>query len=91
MNEREAYDWGKDCAINGANKVNCNFKIFSSPELTKAWESGKKENKISKLKGCRVLLAKMNGKSICCGEIMLGKVRYCIRCNLGHDSETEKK
>lgn len=37
-----AFDMGYDCGINGANAVNCDFRIFSAPEFTKAWESGKK-------------------------------------------------
>lgn len=39
----EAYAMGVDCGLHGANLVNCNFKIFSSPENTKAWERGKAE------------------------------------------------
>ncbi len=39
-----AYECGKDCAINGANLNNCNFRIFSSVEMCKEWERGKKEN-----------------------------------------------
>ena len=35
------YEAGKDYAKNGANTVNCNFAIFSSPESTKAWEAGR--------------------------------------------------
>lgn len=38
-----AYEMGKDCAINGANETNCHFSIFSTPENTKAWEKGKRE------------------------------------------------
>jgi len=43
MNEKYAYDMGKDCALNGANTTNCSFAIFSKPEFTKAWERGKNE------------------------------------------------
>ena len=35
-----AYDMGFDCAVNGANEINSNFKIFNTPENTKAWENG---------------------------------------------------
>lgn len=38
-----AYKMGYDCGINGANKTNCHFSIFSSPENTKAWEKGKSD------------------------------------------------
>lgn len=38
-----AYKMGYDCGKNGANKTNCHFAIFSSPENTKEWERGKKE------------------------------------------------
>lgn len=31
---------GRDCRINGANTTNCNFALFSRPELTRAWERG---------------------------------------------------
>lgn len=37
---QEAYDSGVDCAKNGANTKNCNFIIFSSPEMSKAWQEG---------------------------------------------------
>ena len=36
-----AYEMGFDCAINGANEINSNFKIFNTPENTKSWEEGK--------------------------------------------------
>ena len=35
--ERMGYDAGK----NGANEMNSHFAIFSTKELTKAWERGK--------------------------------------------------
>jgi len=44
----EAYNLGYDCGINGPNLTNCNFKIFSTPENTKAWERGKKDGENSK-------------------------------------------
>ena len=37
------YDAGRDCAINGANTDNCNFRWFSSPESTAEWERGKRD------------------------------------------------
>ncbi len=44
-----AYLWGYDCGKFGANKTNCHYTIFSTPENTKEWEQGKadaeKENK----------------------------------------------
>lgn len=33
---------GYDCARNGANETNCDFRLFATPELTAAWERGKK-------------------------------------------------
>ena len=39
-----AYRMGQDCALNGANTTNCNFRIFSKPEYTKAWERGNKKS-----------------------------------------------
>ena len=36
-----AESMGYDCGKNGPNQVNCHFAIFSAPEFTKAWESGK--------------------------------------------------
>ncbi len=38
--EQEAYDLGINRVKEGANEVNCNFTIFSTPEKTKAWEKG---------------------------------------------------
>jgi hypothetical protein len=43
MTTKQAYDFGYDAGLNGANTTNCNFGIFSSPENTKAWERGKAE------------------------------------------------
>lgn len=36
-----AYDLGRDCALHGANTVNCHFTIFASREQTTEWERGK--------------------------------------------------
>ena len=41
MNKELAFDYGVNYAKNGANEVNCNFRIFSKPEFTKAWETGR--------------------------------------------------
>ena len=40
---QNAYEMGKDNAINGSNETNCDFRIFSSPEKTKEWERGRDE------------------------------------------------
>ncbi len=32
---------GYDSVLNGANEINCSYRIFSKPELTRAWEEGK--------------------------------------------------
>ncbi len=37
---KKAYDAGYDAAINGANMTNCDFRIFSTQEKTRAWEKG---------------------------------------------------
>lgn len=39
----EAYQRGYDKGKNGANDYNCSFRIFSTPENTKAWEEGVKD------------------------------------------------
>jgi len=36
-----AFDMGRDYALMGANTTNCHFSIFSSREMTKAWERGR--------------------------------------------------
>lgn len=41
MNEEQAYTFGKDCGLNGANTTNSNFSIFSRPEFTEAWAKGR--------------------------------------------------
>jgi len=38
--EKEAYDFGKDAGINGANTTNSNFRIFTNPKLMDAWQRG---------------------------------------------------
>lgn len=40
---KTAYEAGKDCALNGADTDNCNFKWFATPELLAEWEKGKAE------------------------------------------------
>ena len=46
-NLKKAFEMGYDCGVNGANTTNCHFGLFSSPEMTKAWEEGKnRANKI---------------------------------------------
>ena len=43
MEEKTPYDLGWDCGMNGANDDNCHFSIFSTPENTKQWETGKRD------------------------------------------------
>lgn len=38
----EARAAGYRCAIEGANIDNCHFSLFATPELTRAWEEGKR-------------------------------------------------
>ena len=40
-NEGICFAMGYDCEMNGADRKNCHFSLFSSPEKTKAWEAGK--------------------------------------------------
>lgn len=37
------YRMGKDCALNGSNMVNSNYKLFDTKEHTAEWERGKKD------------------------------------------------
>jgi hypothetical protein len=37
----EAYVMGHHCGIHGPNEVNSHFRLFATPEHTKAWEQGK--------------------------------------------------
>lgn len=41
MNRQQAWDFGNDCRVNGANNKNCHISIFSEPQFTRAWELGK--------------------------------------------------
>lgn len=43
MSKKEAYEHGYDCGLNGPNKTNSDYRIFSSVENTKEWERGKKD------------------------------------------------
>jgi hypothetical protein len=38
---KEAYQMGYDCGLNGPNEINSRFRLFARPELTEAWEQGK--------------------------------------------------
>jgi hypothetical protein len=42
VTEEYAERMGYDCGWNGADTTNCRFSIFATPELTAAWERGKK-------------------------------------------------
>ena len=44
---KAAYDAGVDCARNGANTTNCDFRLFATPEMTKEWERGKRDGEAS--------------------------------------------
>jgi hypothetical protein len=37
----DAYRMGRDYAFNGPNETNCHFRLFNTPEHTRAWEKGK--------------------------------------------------
>lgn len=39
--EYKSYIAGFDCAKNGANTVNCDYRHFASKRQTEAWEKGK--------------------------------------------------
>ena len=43
--QQEAFAFGYDSVISGANEENCNFSIFMRNENTKAWENGAAEAK----------------------------------------------
>lgn len=40
-----AYSAGYDSEMNGASEQNCHFTLFSSPEMTRAWDAGVREAK----------------------------------------------
>ena len=46
--EKICFAMGYDCEMNGADEKNCHFSLFSSPENTKAWESGKEKARLTK-------------------------------------------
>jgi hypothetical protein len=48
--EQDAWLAGYDSEKNGVNIENCHFSFFSRPELTTAWEKGKKAGKWEKSK-----------------------------------------
>lgn len=41
MTPADAYNAGYACALNGPNTTNCDFRLFATEELMKAWERGK--------------------------------------------------
>lgn len=49
--EDEAFRAGYDCAVNGADTVNCHFRFFATPDLTRAWENGKRRGEESTKNG----------------------------------------
>ncbi len=45
ITEDYAYKMGYDAAVNGPNTTNSNFRIFSHPVFTAAWERGNERGK----------------------------------------------
>jgi hypothetical protein len=39
----EARCLGFSCGLDGPNATNCHLSLFTTPELTKAWEEGKRK------------------------------------------------
>jgi hypothetical protein len=37
----DSYRMGRDYALNGPNNSNCRFRLFATPEHTRAWEKGR--------------------------------------------------
>ena len=46
----DAYNAGYACALMGANEQNCNFRFFTTPELTSAWGHGNSDAKAGRVK-----------------------------------------
>jgi len=40
---QHAYEMGRNANFNKPDEVNCDFRIFSSPAKTRAWERGRDE------------------------------------------------
>ena len=38
---KQAFNAGYNCYLYGASLANCDFRLFSSPETTAAWEEGR--------------------------------------------------
>ena len=43
---QKCYEMGFDSKINGANKENSNYSLFSSPDRKKAWERGRRAARV---------------------------------------------
>lgn len=44
VNETDAFEAGKDSAINGPTPENCHYSYFETVALADAWERGKQSN-----------------------------------------------
>lgn len=40
IEQQHCYECGYDAKLNGENKINSSYDLFSTPEKTKAWEHG---------------------------------------------------
>lgn len=51
--QRPSYEYahrmGFDAGFGAPNTTNCHFSLFATPELTKAWEVGKREGEAKRL------------------------------------------
>jgi len=41
----KAYKAGFDSVVSGPNTTNCNFRLFATPAMTRAWEHGQRDAK----------------------------------------------
>lgn len=37
---KHCFEMGRDAKLNGPNTTNCHFRLFRTPDHTKAWEAG---------------------------------------------------
>jgi hypothetical protein len=56
FSKEDAEKAGYDCGKNGPSSTNCHFRLFATPELTKAWERGKARADKERLESVAVAL-----------------------------------
>jgi hypothetical protein len=92
---REAFEAGRDCAINKPSETNCDYRLFADREYALAWGRGVQEGEriVRQARGFVIVWAvgrrRPGIKCLVCGMTSYNRCdvdsRYCGGCHIFHD------